>query len=72
MTGRSMSVKYNLEESGVYQLCGGFPQGSKIGQDCYLGASNDAAESVNEEDRFKYIDDLQVLELIMMAGILKD
>ena len=36
MTGRSMSVKFNQEESGVYQLCGGFPQGSKIRQDCYL------------------------------------
>ena len=72
MTGRSMSVKFNLEESGVYQLCGGFPQGSKIGQDCYLAGSNDSAESVSEEDRFKYIDDLQVLELIMLAGILTD
>ena len=72
MTNRSMSVKFNQEESGVYQLCGGFPQGSKIGQDCYLGASNDSAESVSEEDRFKYIDDLQVLELIMLAGILND
>ena len=72
MTGRSMSVKFNLEESGVYQLCGGFHQGSKIGQDCDLAGSNDSAESVSEEDRFKYIDDLQVLELIMLAGILTD
>ena len=53
-------------------MCGRFPQGSKIGEDCYLGASNDVAESVNEEDRFKYIDDLQVLELVMLAGILTD
>ena len=72
MSGRTMSLKFNQVESSLYQLCGGFPQGSKIGQDCYLGASNDAAEYVSEEDRFKYIDDLQVLELLMLAGILTD
>jgi hypothetical protein len=72
MSGRSMSVKFNLEESGIYQLCGGFPQGSKIGQDCYLSASNDSAEFVSEDDKFKYIDDLQILELVMLAGILQD
>ena len=72
MTSRSMSVKFNQEESGVYQLCGGFPQGSKIGEDCFLSASNDCADPVPIEDRFKYIDDLQILELVMLRGILQD
>ena len=72
MSGRSMSVKFNQSESGIYSLCGGFPQGSKIGGDCYQGASNDAADHVDTEDRFRYVDDLQILELIMLAGILQD
>jgi hypothetical protein len=72
MSGRTMSLKFNQEESSLYKLCGGFPQGSKIGQDCFLSASNDSADHVPEEDRFKYIDDLQLLELIMLTGLLKD
>ena len=72
MSGRSMSVKFNQSESGIYSLCGGFPQGSKIGQDCYQGASNDAADHVDMEDRFRYVDDLQILDLIMLTGILYD
>ena len=67
-----MSLKYNQEESSIYKLCGGYPQGSKIGQDCYLAASDDAADYVEEDDRFRYIDDLQILELIMLTGILSD
>ena len=72
MSGRTMTLKYNQEESSLYQLCGGYPQGSKIGQDCYLGSSDDAAHHINQEDRFRYIDDLQILELIMLTGILSD
>ena len=67
-----MSLKFNQEESSLFKLCGGFPQGSKIGQDCFLSASNDSADHVPEEDRFKYIDDLQLLELVMLTGLLKD
>ena len=53
-------------------LCGGFPAGSIIGQDCFLVASNEAAEEVNTDDRFKYIDDLEILELVLLSGILQD
>ena len=56
----------------LYQFCGGFPQGSKIGRDCFLSASNDSADEVPTEDRFKYIDDLLILELIMLTGLLQD
>ena len=72
MSGRTMSLKFNQEESSLYKWCGGFPQGSKIGQDCFLSASNDSADHVPIEDRFKYIDDLQILELIILRGILQD
>ena len=60
------------EDSTLITLCGGFPAGSVIGQDCYLVASNDAAEEVNIDDRFRYIDDLEILELIMLSGILQE
>ena len=65
-------AKYNQEEYSLYQICGGYPQGSKIGKDCYLGASDDAADHVDQEDRFRYIDDLQILELVMLTGIVSD
>ena len=72
MTSRQMSIKFNGEESTLITLCGGFPAGSVIGQDCYLVASNNAAEEVNIEDRFCYIDDLEILELVMLSGILQE
>lgn len=72
MTSRKMSVKFNGQESSLINLCGGFPAGSVIGQDCFLVASDSAAQDVNEEDRFKYIDDLEILELVLLSGILED
>ena len=72
MTGRKISTKYNTSESEVLDLVGGFPQGSLIGGDCYLSASKDAADHVSEEDRSRYWDDLEILELFSMTGILQD
>ena len=72
ISGRKMTVRYNQAESKITELIGGFPQGSLIGQDCYLCSSNDAADHICEDDRFRYIDDLEILELIMMTGILID
>ena len=60
MTSRKMTVKFNGEESSLITLCGGFPAGSVIGQDCYLVASNEAAEELNTDDRFKYIDGVTI------------
>ena len=36
MTSRKISVKFNGQESSLINLCGGFPAGSVIGQDCSL------------------------------------
>ena len=69
---RKMTVKFNGEESSLITLCGGFPAGSVIGQDCYLVASNEAAQEVDIYNRFRYIDDLEILELILLSGILQD
>ena len=67
---RHMSVKFNSEESSLYKLIGGGPQGSWTGQECFLVASNDNADFVSQEDRFKYSDDLSILEIIMLGDIL--
>ena len=69
---REMIVKFNQEESKLFQLIGGGPQGSWSGQQCYLTASNDNADFVEQEDRFKYCDDLTVLELVMLGSILTE
>ena len=65
-----MTVRYNSAESSMISLIGGFPEGSLLGQDAYIIASNDCADSTNQEDRFRYIDDLEICDLISLAGIL--
>lgn len=44
----------------------------RSGQQCYLTASNDNADFVDQEDRFKYCDDLTVLELVMLGNMLTE
>ena len=51
-------------------LIGGGPQGTLLGQIEYLVQSDDNADIVSSNDRFKYIDDLSVLQLVCMAGLL--
>ena len=67
-----MKVKFNGELSDFLALIGGGPQGTLLGQTEYLVQSNDNAENVPEDDRFKYIDDLSILQLICMTGLLID
>ena len=69
---RQMSVKYNGEESKLHTLIGGGPQGSWSGQACYLTASDDCAETVPLDDRYRYCDDLTILELVMLGDILTE
>ena len=54
-----------------FDLVGGGPQGSLIGQLIYTISSDDAAEEIPEEDKFKYIDDLSAVDEIT-ASKLKD
>ena len=58
-----MSVKFNQAESRVYTPIGRGPQGSQIGQNHYWDSSFDHASSVDEDDQFKYCDDLKILDL---------
>ena len=70
LTDRRMKVKFNGEMSEFLTLIGGGPQGTLLGQIEYLVQSNDNADIVSSNDRFKYIDDLSVLQLVCMAGLL--
>ena len=65
-----MKVKFNGEMSEFLSLIGGGPQGTLLGQLEYLVQSNDNANIVSPEDRFKYIDDLSLLQLVLISGLL--
>ena len=70
LTDQKMQVKFNGEISKILTLIGGGPQGTLLGGLEYLVQSNDNADIVEQEDRFKYIDDLSVLELVLLSGLL--
>ena len=67
LTDRQMRVKFNGEVSDFLSLIGGGPQGTLLGQLAYLAQSNDNADIVLPEDRFKFIDDLSVLQSVFLA-----
>ena len=70
LTDRKIQVKFNGEHSRILTLIGGGPQGTLLGGIEYLVQSNNNADVVPEEDRFKFIDDLSILELICLSGLL--
>ena len=72
MTDRTMTVRYNSASSKWHKLIGGSPQGSWLGQMAYIAASDDAARGLEDEDKWKFCDDLTILELVMMGGVLKE
>ena len=63
-------MKFNGEISELYSLIGGGPQGTLLGGIEYTAQSNDNADIVPPQDRFKYIDDLSVLQLVLLSGLL--
>ena len=67
--GRKMKVKWQGQVSSERDLNGGGPQGSSFGLWEYLSQSNDNANCINEEDRFKFVDDLSFLEIIYLLNI---
>ena len=64
LQGRTMKVKWHDQTSTIRKLNGGGPQGGKFGIWEYLAQSNDNANCINPEYRFKFVDDLTVLEKI--------
>ena len=72
LDSRKMTVKYNSAESSLFTLVGGGPQGSWTGQESFIVSSDDNASFVDQDDRFKYCNDLSILELIMLGDILTE
>ena len=71
LQGRTMRVKWHGETSSARNLNGGGPQGATFGIWEYLAQSNSSASCVNPEYRFKFVDDLTVLEKynLLIVGI---
>ena len=72
MSGRQMKVKFRGKVSQPRGLIGGGGQGTLIGGKQYIVASNDVAEEVDTEDKYRFIDDIEVLDLVMLSGVLRD
>ena len=72
LSDRKMTVKFNGEVSEILSLIGGGPQGTLLGQLEYIVNSNDNADIVSEENRFKYIDDLSILQMVLLSGLLTE
>ena len=68
---REMSVKWHGCRSVPRKIKGGGPQGATIGLLEYLSQSNNSADMINESERFKFLDDLSILEIVnlLMVGL---
>ena len=67
MTNRKMIVQYEGEDSSAKNLVGGGPQGTLLGGIEFNVASDDSGKDLKTEDRFKYYDDMYLLEFIFFA-----
>ena len=66
---RRMTVKWHGKLSEIKPLNGSGPQGSTIGLLEYLAQSNNNADCVEEENRFKFLDDLSILEVVNLLTV---
>ena len=66
---REMSVKWHGCRSVPRKVNGGGPQGATIGLLEYLSQSNDNSDCVSESERFKFLDDLSILEIVNLLTI---
>ena len=66
---RQMSVSWHGCLSVPRKINGGGPQGATLGILEYLSQSNNNTDCLSQEDRFKFIDDLTVLEIVNLLTI---
>ena len=66
---RKMFVKWKDTISTERSLPGGGLQGCPLGQNSYISQSNTNSAWVPQEDRFKWIDDLTILEVINLISV---
>ena len=66
---RKMQVKWKNILSSMRDLPGGGPQGCSLGLESYKSQSNSNADFIPKEDKYKWIDDLSILEIINLLTI---
>ena len=66
---REMRVKWHGEISDSKQLPGGGAMGATLGIWEYLSQTNNNSDGVPEDDRFKFVDDLTILEIINLLNV---
>ena len=66
---RQMTVKWHGCQSVPKHIKGGGPQGATLGLLEYLSQSNNSADCVPLKDRFKFVDDLTILEIVNLLTI---
>jgi hypothetical protein len=66
---RKMSVKWHGCRSVPKEIKGGGPQGATLGLLEYKSQSNNSADCVQVKDRFKFVDDLSILEIVNLLTI---
>ena len=62
-------MKWHGQRSAPRRVNGGGPQGATLGILEYLSQSNNCADIVSEEDRFRFVDDLSVLEIVNLLTV---
>ena len=67
--GRQMFVKWHGKHSKSRKLNGGGPQGGTLGILEFLSQSNTNANCVEQDFRWKFVDDLTMLEIINLINI---
>ena len=66
---RQMTVKWRGCQSVPRNIAGGGPQGATIGLLEYLSQSNNNADIVSESERYKFLDDLSILEIVNLLTV---
>ena len=66
---REMRVRWHGKLSAPRKLPGGGAMGATLGNWEFLSQTNDNADCVPEDDRFKFVDDLSTLEVINLLTI---
>ena len=62
-------MKWRGFNSSPKRINGGGPQGATLGILEYLSQSNDSADCVGQDERFKFVDDLSVLEIVNLLAV---
>ena len=66
---RKMTVKWNGILSKARELPGGGPQGCSMGIISYMSQSQSSAEFLENDKKYKFVDDLSILEIINLVSI---